>query len=309
MKRPEFKKPAFKGPDLKAPAFLADVYYDLRDRRLLPLVALVIVAIAAVPFLLGDKSEPEIPPAATATLEEEESSATASQLRVVEATPGLRDYRKRLNGRSPSDPFKQQFTGPVGGGESGSGGDAASSSTEGASGSNSFSEESVTVESTGAETGGGSGGSGGGNGSGGGGANGGSGGAQPGDLIIYDYAIDARVSYSPPPGDTAAQPQDPFVQQRILPQTAIPGPKAPVVTYLGPGRNKDNKATGRVLLLVSGDVNLISGERRCVTTRADGICQLLEVKPGFPLTFDYGDAGATYTIKVLDVELVVVGHT
>ena len=44
-------------PELKVPPFLIDLYYDLRDRRLLPLVALVVVAIVAVPFLLGGGSE------------------------------------------------------------------------------------------------------------------------------------------------------------------------------------------------------------------------------------------------------------
>ena len=49
-------------PELKTPDFLSDLYYDLRDRRLLPVVALVIVAIAAVPFLLGgDSEEPYVP--------------------------------------------------------------------------------------------------------------------------------------------------------------------------------------------------------------------------------------------------------
>ena len=38
------------------PPFLVDLYYDLRDRRLLPLLALVLVAIVAVPFLLGGGS-------------------------------------------------------------------------------------------------------------------------------------------------------------------------------------------------------------------------------------------------------------
>ncbi len=57
MKRP--KGPELKMPEPKAPAFLADLYYDLRDRRLLPLLALVVVAIAATPFLLGQEFRAE----------------------------------------------------------------------------------------------------------------------------------------------------------------------------------------------------------------------------------------------------------
>lgn len=301
---------------MKKPAFLADLYYDLRDRRLLPLVALVLVAIVAVPFLLGSKSEePVLPPAAVAAGAAEASGAGTSRLTVVEATPGLRDYRKRLRDRSPTDPFEQRYTGSAGGG-SGASGEASSTASESSSPAATFSEETVTTESSSTtvevESGGGSngGGSGGGsNGSGSGGNSGGSSGSggTP-HLIVYDYAIDARISYSPPAGQDG-QPPEPFVEQRILPQTAIPGAKAPVVTYMGPGRNGDNKATGKVLLLVSGDVSQISGEHRCVSSRPGGGCQLLEVEPGFPLTFAYGDGGAHYTIKVLSIELVVVGHT
>jgi hypothetical protein len=325
MKRPEFRRPEFKrpvlkapslrrsgmkkhsmkGPDLKPPAFVADLYYDLRDRRLLPLVALVLVAILAVPFLLGGDAEEPVSVPIPGTAEGLESGgARASSLTVVEATPGLRDYRKRLKGRAPTDPFAQRFTGPVSG--SGSGSSSADASAE-SSAPSTFSEEAANTESSSTsvevETGGGSSG-----GSNDGGSSGG-GGAPP-HLIVYDYAIDARISYSPPAGQPDPQPQEPFVRQRVLPQTALPGEKAPVVTYLGPGRTAKNKATGKILFAVSGDVTAISGEHRCVSaSQSGGPCELLEVAPGFPLTFAYGEGGAHYSVKVLNVELVVVGRT
>lgn len=110
MKR--LKGPELKMPDVKVPPFLADVYYDLRERRLLPVVALVVVAIAATPFLLGgsEESMPAETPeqaAESVRMEIEDDSALA----VVEAKPGLRDYRKRLRGRTPTDPFRQLHTG------------------------------------------------------------------------------------------------------------------------------------------------------------------------------------------------------
>lgn len=55
MKRP--KGPELKMPEMKVPTFLSDLYWDLHDRRLLPLVALIVVAIVAVPFLLGGTRE------------------------------------------------------------------------------------------------------------------------------------------------------------------------------------------------------------------------------------------------------------
>lgn len=306
----KLKGPELKLPTLKTPDFLNDIYADLRDRRLLPLVALVVVAIAAVPFLLGDGAETQVMPGGGDLSALGSPSEETSQLRVVEATPGLREYRKRLRHRTPVDPFVQRYTGlpssatlAGGGGGSGSGGEAppsVSTPTSGFSG-----EEPAPVESTNGETGG----EGGSDGGSGGGSNGGNGnGGAGGHLIIYDYAIDARVSYSPPAGANPADAPEPFVEQRILPQTAVPGEKAPVVTYLGPGRTAKNKFTGKVLLLVSDEVGQIEGEHRCVSSRPDGPCQLLEVEPGFPLTFAYGDGGAHYTIKVLSIELVVVGR-
>jgi hypothetical protein len=111
MKR--LKGPELRMPEVKVPPFLADLYYDMRDRRLLPLVALVVVAIAAVPFLLGESEEP-LPPdtaAVSPTEEAELGQPDGSTLTVVEAKPGLRDYRKRLRGRTPTDPFEQRYTG------------------------------------------------------------------------------------------------------------------------------------------------------------------------------------------------------
>ena len=52
-KGPEIKLPS-KMPKLKAPKFLADIYADLRDRHLLPLVAVLAVAIVVVPIALSE---------------------------------------------------------------------------------------------------------------------------------------------------------------------------------------------------------------------------------------------------------------
>jgi hypothetical protein len=311
------KRPSIKGPALKPPAFLADLYYDLRDRRLLPLVALVVVAIAAVPFLLGNKSEPVLLPPPTGLAAEGESLGSSSHLTVVEATPGLRDYHRRLRDRTATDPFEQRFTGPAGGGGGSSSGDASASSEAPSSSPSSLSEGAASTtggSTTSVEVSGEGGSSSGGGGSGSNGSGeGGSGGAKPnGHLVIFDYAIDVQIVHSPPAEGGGAQQRqpEPVVKHRILPQTPLPGKKAPVVTYLGPGRKQGDKATGRVLLAVSGDVNSISGQHRCVSSaRSGGVCELLEVEPGFPLTFAYGDGGAHYTIKVLSIELVITGRT
>lgn len=150
LKRPSLPSGARKGPNLRVPTFLADLYYDLRDRRLLPVVALVVVAIAAVPFLLGDEAEPLPPPSATSGGEISPESGEAS-FTVVEANPGLRDYRKRLKGRTPTDPFAKSAPASSGGGggegDAGAEGQASSAVSDG-SGSPSSSSPSESPSSS-----------------------------------------------------------------------------------------------------------------------------------------------------------------
>ena len=100
---------------LKAPPFLQDLYYDLRDRRLLPLS----------PWSWSRSS-----PCRSCSAAPKQAAAAArrpawrrrwrvsdrqAKLTVVQAKPGLRDYRKRLDASPPTDPFKQHYTGPVAG--------------------------------------------------------------------------------------------------------------------------------------------------------------------------------------------------
>jgi hypothetical protein len=89
MKRP--RGPELKMPEIKVPPFLSDLYWDLHDRRLLPIVALLVVAIVAVPFLLGGGGSEEAKPAhsgAASSLKREMTDV--SELTVVRADPGLR---------------------------------------------------------------------------------------------------------------------------------------------------------------------------------------------------------------------------
>ena len=115
MKR--LKGPELKMPELKMPPFLTDLYWDLRDRRLLPLVGLVIVAIVAVPFLLGGGSEESPPPASPPVAAiSGTADADTSRLTVVEAKPGLRDYRKRLRWPRADRSLRTALHGPAGDG-------------------------------------------------------------------------------------------------------------------------------------------------------------------------------------------------
>jgi hypothetical protein len=288
------KGPELKMPELKVPAALADLYYDLRDRRLLPVLALVVVAIVAVPFLLGGEVEqPALPAQGAAALGS--PTEKTSKLTVVEATPGLRDYRKRLRGRVATDPFKQHYTGPADVAASGSPAEASSS------GSSSASEESSTTETSSTtvevETGGSSGG---------GGSNG-SGGNPPDKsqtqgVRLFEFVLDVQVSHTEATADGGQKMSEPEVRHNVRSLTQLPGKKAPVVTSMS-----INLHTGKVVWLVSNDVVSLDGDFDCAARTPAGTCELVEIEPGFPLELVYGPEKVLYRIKVTNIDTVWAG--
>ena len=95
--------------DPRSNDFAQNVYRDLRDRRLLPVVALLLVAIIAAPLLI--KGGDSAPPPSSAPVAEAAPFDGAAELRpvVVGDDPGLRNYHVRLDGSPSRNPFKQQF--------------------------------------------------------------------------------------------------------------------------------------------------------------------------------------------------------
>ncbi len=306
--------PELKLPDLRnvrAPAFVEDLYYDLKDRRLLPLVALGIVAIIAVPFLLsGGSDQPEVtqPVVGGPTASDAHASLT-----VVRSNPGLRDYRKRLH-RKATDPFKQHFTAPqLAGTQLGSGENEASTVT----GSTTSSNTSTTIRSTATsvttktvreqngtvtaesetqgapapqgpstsegETGTGQGGS----------------GAEGNESRWVGFAVDVRIKTAVTLPDGSVKTGEPVTLRQVRAPAPLPTEKTPVVTYLGA-----NLKTGKLILMVSEEVTSVFGEGKCLMgTQA---CQLLEVETGMPVTFVYGSAGERFKITVTKIERVPI---
>jgi hypothetical protein len=292
MKR--LKGPDLKMPEVRMPDFLADLFYDLRDRRLLPLVALVLVAIVAAPILLSGGAEETAPPStATVGPVAGESATEAAQLTVVEAKPGLRDYRKRLKERTPTDPFEQRYSGPIGGG--GQLKDEASTSETLPATGGEPSTISPPAPSEGSPPSGPP-------ASGGNGGNGGGGASGP-RLTLFTFAIDVQISRTETKKDGSVEMGEPTIRHRVLPTTPLPGEKAPVVTYMGVSTKNGKKA----LLMVSNNVKSIFGDAKCLS--GTDTCQLLEVEPGFPETFVYGDNEVRYKINVLKIEAVISGRT
>jgi hypothetical protein len=296
----KLKGPDLKKPDLKVPRFASDLYLDLRDRRLLPLVAFVLVAIVAVPFLLSDGSGESGPPKVEPPVND---SVNASQLTVVKATPGLRDYRERLKGRSPKDPFKGPEAKPdPAAAQLGTEGDNGFESSEVTSTSTSTStttegtttetrkttkdEDGVVTTETETTTEDGEPGS--------------SAEGAPGEITLFAFAIDVRIKKATTAPDGSTESSDPETRARVISPAPLPGEKAQVVTYAGISPKTKNP-----LFLISDEVTSIFGEAKCLS--GDQRCQLLEVEKGLPLTLVYGPGGARYKITVLKIYPVTAG--
>jgi hypothetical protein len=272
----------------QAPGFLADLFYDLRERRLLPVILLVVVAIVAVPFLLGDSEEvapPPSEPGATA----EASNSGGSTLAVVEANPGLRDPNKRLKGRKPTDPFIQQFAGP-GASESseseGSGGGSEASTISPAPGGSSAApapieienEEGKTVTVRPAPSG----------------TPGGSSGPvspdQPG-IHYYGFRPDVRFGLQ---GSGQLKDYEELDNGARLPQ------KKPVAVFLGV--SSDGK---RALFALTPEVVLVHGEEgQCIGGAQN--CALLSLKAGDAVSLLTGNPERTFRLNVTRIQWVEV---
>jgi hypothetical protein len=281
---PELKMPKRKDGEIKVPPFVSDFYADLRDRRLLPLIALLLVAIVATPVLLADGSdEPESGPGPDAVADGGSAPASARSLTVVKAAPGLRNYKKRLDHRHPTDPFNQRFDGPQLNGAQLNEPTTTSTTTT------SSTETTETVTSAPSTTAPGSGS-----------------GSTPHRLTFFTWGINVWINKVPSDPEADAEG---VTKPGVLAQTPLPGTANPVVTFMGLSRDAAEKHhEQRALFVVSDEVSKISEGGKCLS-RGEGVCQLIEVKPDVPITFLYGPGETRYTLKVLKIALIVTGHS
>jgi hypothetical protein len=284
------KGPELKLSELKVPAVLRDLYCDLRDRRLLPLVGLILVAIVATPFLLGggSKSHQQIQSPQIGGV------AHAASLTVLPADPGLREPGKRLAGRKPENPFIQKYSGPVlnegsapveeSVGAQG-GADPGETVVEGSAGGSS---PAPAPESAPSESGG----------------DGGSSQPTPSpdQIQLYSFAVDLKIAHAETTSSGGKKMGTPEIREEVLPTTALPGKKSPALTYLG----VDPKSAKKALFLVSPEVESLLGDGKCVS--GTSICQLLALDPDVPEVVEYGPNGVRYKIEVLRIFPVISGH-
>lgn len=280
-------RPKLRTPDVKAPPFLVDIYYDLRERRLLPLVALVIIAILAVPFLLGGDSGEESPAAPSAAEVVSPTEAETASLTVVEAKPGLRDYKKRLRGRTPTDPFAQRYTGLPEGAKLSVETTTATSSAGDGSSAVTGTETDVTSAPTGTapqSTPPSSGGSG--------------GGSKKGDGDGDDSPLDGKRLFGfRPDVRFGVAGSDDLSLHKELPLGSFLPRSNPVLVFIGVTQNGN-----RALFDVSREVSWVQGDGDCVGGKA--ACQVISLKQGQAANLQ--TAMSTFRLAIVDIDFVEV---
>lgn len=281
------KGPDLKLSELKVPDFLYDLYYDLKERHLLPLVAVLAVSIVVVPLALsrttGSSSEGE-EGAAVATPSAVQGEA--SDLAVARSAPGLRDYRRRLRDAHALDPFRAASNAAAGSeaseGASGSEAPAAAEASEPSSFAPveapaetvppvsypSEPEGSGTTTVTKTET----------------------------ETKYASQTVDVRiVTVTGNDGGARASAKPSAKVRHGLPElTMLPSRATPAAVFMG--TSSDGK---KALFLVSSDVQSIFGDGRCIV--GSQTCQLLALEEGVPETFVYGPKARTYRIEILKI--------
>lgn len=268
---------------MKVPGLLQNVYRDLRDRRMLSIAIVLVVAIIAVPFLMKGSGGEEATSSATA------APATApfagdEQLDpvVLAEVPGLRDFRERLAGYSSHNPFKVQYEEPApaggnGGGRSGAGpgaspdagsqvpsGSDVPATVPGDSGSTDTGGSTEPAGSTGPSSTG-------------------SGDDSSGGSELISYRIDVRVG---PVGHTK-------VLKDVESLSFLPERKHPLVQYV----DADTGGT-KVAFIVNPTAAALKGNGKCIRNQKD--CQYLVLEPGDERYFLFDEH--QYRIELLSID-------
>lgn len=285
------KGPELKLSEIKVPDFLRDLYWDLHDRHLLPLAALLLVAIVVIPITLSQSSSPA-PPSESAGEDAAISNSVtqnAGQL-VSRSTPGLHDYKRRFRHLSATDPFKQRYTSNPA--ETSSANESGNTEVTESGSSTPAPEAPSSTESTPKSPTGSEG-------------TGGEGTPVPGktNLTYYSYAIDVRIT----PGSgqdreggeegEGSDEKQVTVRHNLPELTMLPSRKTPAMIYMGSTR--DGK---KALMVISSNVKAIFGDAKCVL--GSETCEMLALEPGLPETVVYGNAGKTYKIELVKIHLV-----
>lgn len=249
----------------KIQKFFGDVIYDLRQRNLLLVGVMLVVAIVAVPILISASGPAASPGPAGLTANASANTHPEGESAVLAYQPGVRNFKQRLRDLSSKDPFKQQFAAAA----------TAPALDQGTSTSTSGSTPGTSLGSTGSGSTGGN----------------GSGKSKTKTKVktetqTYVYETDVLVGES---GGALTR------LDRIPQFQFLPAPDKPVLVYLG-----TTSGGTQALFLVSTDVSSVGGQGTCFPS-ADK-CQLLGLNPGQAADMAYPPDGKTYHVQVAQIK-------
>jgi hypothetical protein len=253
--------------------FLNDLYAEMRDRRLLPVAAVLLVALVAVPFLLGGGDDAgTVPAGAAGSADLRDGAAGARQLEpvVLAEAPELREYEKRLAKLQSRNPFKQQATSAPPGSEEAS--DGGGGSATGGAGSASDSSAAAPSDSSGSSSTP---------------AGGGGGGQIERFTITYEINVKA--------GQVGKAKQ----QKGVELLDYLPDRKHPVLQFVGVTPN-----LSRAVFVVSGNAESVGGDGKCVPNKNS--CEFIAMSVGEEHRFLYEPNQRTYKIKLNKITEVKV---
>jgi hypothetical protein len=253
----------------KVQKFFGDVVYDLRNRGLLPVAILLLVALVAVPVVIsrgGSGSSGSSPEATSASAE----PAPETQTAVLAYNPGIRSYKRRLNDLSAKNPFRQQFE------HSAAAASQLNSTVSTATASSAATSSGSAAPATTGEvpplsTGGSSGGK-----------------KKKKSKKHYSYSVTVFA------GDVTV-PLTPF--QNIASLTPLPSQESSVVVYYG--LSSDHQ---QALFLVSTKVDGLTGPGSCLPAPDD--CSLLALPAGASEDLHYSKDDKTYRIVLAGIKRV-----
>jgi hypothetical protein len=270
--------------NIQSPELLSDLYRDLRDRRLLPVIVVLVTAIAVVPMALSKSPKSAAPAAAQpAAAVQTKSSLPAAQ--VVVSDPGLRDYKRRLEGDSAVDPFLPRIQGS-GGGQTGT----STSVTAATSGltqttQSSGSDVPPTAEGQAAAQQ----------------AESQSGGTPTEPSTTSSPTTQSKFYFYRVKARAGQLGEDLKVHDSVGSLSNLPSDNVPALAFLGVTTNSSFQPKTAVFL-VSSAVSSVDGEGSC--TFAGTYCQLLSLKPGEHEDLVWTD-GLVYRVELVKFNLIV----
>jgi hypothetical protein len=256
------------------PKALRDLYEDLRERRLLPLVAVLAIAIVAVPLALSSSGAEVPPPDTSAELGLPSGEGAPA---VVVSDPGVRDPQRRLGDRAKRNPFRDLY----GGGSADAAGSQGAASGASASGG---------AADAGADTGGG--------------------GGSPASGFSPPVGVPDPVPGSGGEPSEPSEPSEdvpPYVvviragesggmdSRELSEPTALPGEVRPLAVFTG--LSEDRR---QAVFRITGSTTAVYGEADCLegTTR----CTRIAVTPGDGVNLVHGEDEDVYRLVVVRID-------